>query len=186
MRRISAFSFVTLNGYMNGPDGDISWHRHGNEENQYASESLRSGNVLLFGRKTYEMMAGYWPTQLAIQNDPEVARGMNSAEKIVFSKTMKKAEWQNSVICGNAVEEMNRLKNMPGNNMTLLGSGSILSLLAENRLIDDFQIMIDPVAIGSGIPIFKMISRPLNLKLINSRTFKSGVVLLSYEFLDHD
>lgn len=181
MAKLSAFNFITLNGYLNGSDGDISWHRHGAEENQYAEESLQSGNTLLFGRKTYEMMANYWPTPLAFQNDPTVAEGMNKADKFVISTTLKNASWENTnIISGNVVNEIKQLKKLPGNDITLLGSGSILTLLAEHGLIDQFQIMLDPVAIGSGTPIFHEIKKPLNLKLTNLKTFKSGIVLLSY------
>ena len=89
MRKLTVFNFVTLNGYFEGPKGDISWHKHGADENEYAIEKLGTGNMLLFGRVTYEMMAGYWPTPDAIKNDPVVAERMNSAEKIVFSRTLK-------------------------------------------------------------------------------------------------
>jgi len=182
MRTLSAFNFITLNGFLSSIDDDISWHKHGEEENQYASESLKSGNILLFGRRTYEMMAGYWPTPMAMQNDPTVAGGMNNAEKIVFSKTLKTASWKNTKILAEGIaEKVSKLKQTTGNNLTLLGSGSIVSHFAEHGLIDEFQIMIDPVAIGEGIPIFKGIKHPLDLKLTNMRTFKSGVVLLSYK-----
>ncbi len=93
MRKVSVFNFVTLNGYFKGPKGDISWHKYGAEENEYAAKMLKSGNTLLFGRVTYEMMASYWPTPVAIKNDPIVAEGMNNADKIVFSRTLKKVEW---------------------------------------------------------------------------------------------
>jgi dihydrofolate reductase len=127
------------------------------------------------------MMASYWPTPMARQNDPNVAEGMNNADKIVISTTLKKAEWKNTkIISANVVEELKRLKELPGNNITLLGSGSILTLLSENGLIDEYQIMIDPVAIGKGTPIFHEIKQPLNLKLSDVKAFKSGVVLLSY------
>ncbi len=151
------------------------------EENSYAVESLKAGNTLLFGRMTYQMMASYWPTPMALKNDPIVARGINKADKIVFSKTLKKAEWNNTrIISGNIVEEVKKLKKMPGNNMTLMGSGSILTQFAEQGLIDEYQIMVDPVATGNGTTIFKGIKHNLNLKLIATRTFRSGVVLLSY------
>jgi len=182
MKKISAFNFMTLNGYLNDQDGDISWYRHGVEENQFAADSLKSGNILLFGRKTYEMMANYWPTPMAIQNDPDVAEGMNNADKIVISKTIKKAAWKNTKVIGeNVVQEIKRLKELPGNDITILGSGSIVSLLAENDLIDEFQIMIDPVAIGSGTSLFQGINLTLNLELTSVKTFKSGTVLLSYK-----
>lgn len=92
MGRVTAFNSITLNGYFEGAKGDVSWHRHDAEENEYAIEMLRSGNTLLFGRVTYEMMAGYWPTPDATRNDPIVAEGMNNAGKIVFSRTLKKVK----------------------------------------------------------------------------------------------
>jgi dihydrofolate reductase len=181
MGKLSAFNFVTLNGFFKGPDGDISWHRHGAEENEYAAESLKSGNTLLFGRVTYEMMAGYWPTPLAIKNDPVVAAGMNDAEKIVFSRTLKKADWQNTrLIREDAVKAMKKMKRMSGKDMTILGSGSILVQFAEQGLIDEFEIMVDPVVLGSGTPIMKGVTHKLDLELTGSRIFKSGVILLSY------
>jgi dihydrofolate reductase len=182
MRKLSAFIFTTLNGFFEAPKGDISWHKHGKEENSYAVESLKAGNTLLFGRVTYQMMAGYWPTPMALKNDPIVARGINKADKIVFSKTLKKAEWNNTrIISGNIIEEIKKLKKLPGNNMTLMSSGSILTQFAEQGLIDEYQIMVDPVAAGIGTTIFKGIKHKLNLKLITTRTFKSGVVLFCYK-----
>jgi dihydrofolate reductase len=184
MRKLVVFNFVTLNGFFAGPDGDISWHRHGAEENNYAAEGLGSGSILLFGRVTYEMMASYWPSPEAIKNSPVVAEGMNSAEKIVFSRTLKTAEWNNTrLVRKNIGEEVRKLKQTQGKDMVLLGSGNILTQFAEQGLIDEYQIMVDPVALGSGTPIFKGIKHKLDLKLVASRTFKSGVVLLSYEDL---
>ncbi|MFH1119263.1 MAG: dihydrofolate reductase family protein [Bacteroidota bacterium] len=181
MRKLSAFSFITLNGFTHGTDGDISWHRHGEEENHYASESLKPGNVLLFGRVTYEMMASYWPTPMAAENDPVVAAGMNKALKIVFSTTLKSAGWENTrIISSNVVEAVMVMKNQPGPDITILGSGSILSQLAGHGLVDEYQIMIDPVAIGSGVPVFNGIGQKLELNLTGVQTFKSGVVLLGY------
>jgi dihydrofolate reductase len=186
MRKLIVFNFVTLDGYFEGPKkGDISWHRHGAEENAYAAEGLKSGSTLLFGRVTYEMMASYWPTPAAIKNDPIVAAGMNKADKIVFSRTLKKAEWNNTrLVKDNIVEEVRKMKRMPGKDMTVLGSGSIVTQLAEQGLIDEYQIMVDPVVIGDGTPIFKGIKHKLDLKLTRTRTFQSGVVLLCYQPLE--
>lgn len=180
-RKLTSFTFITLNGFYKTVDGGIDWHRHGEEESEYSVQSLQSNNSLLFGRITYQMMAGWWPSEAAIQQFPEVAKGMNEAEKIVFSTTMKKAEWNNSrIINGNIAEEMRKLKNSNGNDMTILGSGSILAQLAQENLIDNYQIMIDPVAIGEGIPLFNNIAKRLNLILMNCSAFKSGTVLLDY------
>jgi dihydrofolate reductase len=182
MGRLSVFNFVTLNGYFEGPKGDISWHGHGAEENAYAADGLKSGSTLLFGRVTYEMMAGYWPTPLAMRNDPVVAEGMNKAEKIVFSRTLKKVGWSNTrLVKDNIAEEIKKLKQKPGRNMTVLGSGSFVTQLAQLGLIDEYQIMVDPVLLGDGTPIFKGIKQTLNLKLTTTKTIRSGVILLSYE-----
>jgi dihydrofolate reductase len=182
MRKLSMFNFVTLNGFYKGLNEDTNWHRHGGEEAEYSVESLKPGNVLLFGRVTYEMMAGFWPTPTAAENFPEVAEGMNKAEKIVFSRTLRKAEWQNTkVIKENIGEEIRQMKKLSGKDMTVLGSGSIITQFAEQGLIDEYQIMIDPVVIGKGTPVFNNIKHELDLKLISTRTFKSGVVLLCYQ-----
>jgi len=185
MSKVSVYNFVTLDGYFKGPNGDLSWHRHGAEENEYAAEMLKSGNTLLFGRVTYEMMASYWPTPDAIKNDPLVAERMNEADKIVFSRTLKKVEWKNTTIMkDNIGEEIRKIKQAPGKDMTLLGSGSILTQFAEQGLIDEYQIMVDPVALGDGTPIFKGIKHRLNLELTTTKTFGSGVVLLCYKSVE--
>ncbi|WPU94237.1 dihydrofolate reductase family protein [Mucilaginibacter sabulilitoris] len=187
MRKLTAFNFITLNGYYKGANGDISWHVHNahnqdTEESNLAEKGANSGNILLFGRVTYQMMASYWPTRQAIASSPVVAEGMNKADKIVFSKTLQKADWNNTILInGNLVEEVRKLKQQQGNNITILGSGSVITQLAEAGLIDEYQFMVDPVAIGRGTPIFHNINHPLNLKLTQAKTFKSGAVVLSYQ-----
>jgi dihydrofolate reductase len=182
VRKLTAYNFITLDGYFKGPNNDISWHRHGEEENEYASQNLKKNGVLLFGRITYEMMAGYWPTKNAMETDPEVAKGMNNAEKIVFSRTLENPAWKNTrVISNNIVDEIKKMKKQPGNDMTILGSGTIVTQFAEQGLIDEYQIMVDPVAIGNGTSIFKGLTHKLDLKFTKSKTFRSGVVLLYYE-----
>jgi dihydrofolate reductase len=182
MRKLGIFNFLSLDGYYKGPNADINWHKHGEEEGKFSEEGAQSESILVFGRVTYEMMAGYWPTPMALANMPVVADGMNKAEKIVFSRTLKTAEWNNTrIISGDIVEAMKQLKQTPGKDLTILGSGSIVSQFAEAGLIDQYQLMVDPVAIGEGTSIFKGIKHPLNLKLTSTRTFKSGVVLLCYE-----
>ena len=142
---------------------------------------LNLGDTLLFGRATYELMASYWPTPYATMNDPIMAEGMNKADKIVFSRTLKKVEWNNTRLSKeNIAEEIKQLKQIPGKNMTILGSGSIVSQFAQLGLIDEYQIMIVPVILGTGIPIFKGMNHLLNLKLTSTRTFRNGNVLLCY------
>jgi dihydrofolate reductase len=181
MARLGVFNFVTLNGYFKGPNEDISWHRHGAEEQEYAAEGASSDSILLFGRITYQMMASYWPTPQAMKDLPEVAKGMNKSEKIVFSRTLKKADWNNTrIIKENMIEEVKTLKKQAKSDMTILGSGSIISQLADAGLIDHYQIMVDPVALGAGTTLFHGMKRKLDLQLTSTRTFKSGVVLLVY------
>ncbi|WP_153797903.1 dihydrofolate reductase family protein [Foetidibacter luteolus] len=181
MGKLTVFNFMTLDGYFQGLDGDISWHRHGQEESQFASDSMKPGGTLVFGRKTYEMMACYWPTPMAIETMPDVAAGMNNAQKIVFSKTLDEAGWQNTrLIKRDMIDEMKRLKWEQPGDMTILGSGSLVTQFAEAGLVDEFGFMIDPVAIGGGSPVFANVKHKLDLELIDSRTFKSGTVLLTY------
>jgi dihydrofolate reductase len=182
MGKLGMYNFITLNGYFKGQGGDISWHVHGEEENAFAAEMLGLGDILLFGRITYEMMASYWPTEFAIKNDPVVAKSINMAEKIVFSTTLQKADWNNTrLMSKDIVEEVRMLKEVHGKNMTILGSGSIVNQFAEKGLIDEYQFMIDPVILGSGAVLFEGIKKNLSFKLVGTRTFKSGVVLLNYQ-----
>jgi dihydrofolate reductase len=182
MRTINVFNFISLDGCFEGPTkGDISWHRHDAEAGAFAADSMKHGSTLLFGRVTYDIMSSYWPTKDAILNNPLVAKGMNSAEKIVFSRTMKTAAWNNTrVLNGDIVAEVRKMKLTEGKEMTILGSGSIVTLFAENGLIDEYQFMVDPVVLGSGTRIFDGIRNRLNLKLTSARTFMNGCVLLCY------
>ena len=178
---LDVFNFITLNGFYKGPGGDISWHKHDEEGGKMSEENLKSNNILLFGRVTYEMMGGFWPSPKAYEMFPEVAKGMNNAEKIVFSRTMEKAEWKNTrLIRDNIVDEIKAMK-LQGKDMTILGSGRIVTMFAEHGLIDGYQFMVDPVAIGEGTPIFKGIRHHLDLKLTDTKALKNGSVLLSYE-----
>ena len=182
MRKLTAYNFLTLNGFFKGANENTNWHTHGQEEAKYSEEALAQQNILLFGRKTYEMMASFWPTPQAKELFPKVAAGMNQAEKIVFSQSPFEPEWENTqVISGDIVEKVRAIKKSPGKDMTILGSGAIISLFTDYGLIDEYQFMIDPVAIPDGTPVFQNIKQKLNLQLTSSKVFRSGVVLLSYQ-----
>ena len=182
MGKLVVFDFISLNGFYKGPGGDLSWAYSDEESDAFAIESNKEGGMLLFGRVTYEMMAGFWPTPYAHELNPTLADGMNRAEKVVFSRTLGKPEWNNTrVVNEDMIEEIKMLKQIRGKDMAILGSGSIVNQLAEEGLIDEFQIMIHPIVLGSGTPILNGIKRKLNLKLVSSRVFKSGKVLLCYE-----
>jgi dihydrofolate reductase len=181
MAQLSSFTFISLDGYYKGPGEDLSWHRHGGEEAAFSEQSLKSENILLFGRKTFEMMAAFWPTEQASQAFPVVAAGMNNAQKIVCSRTLKQPNWDPATIINDDLPgAVRRLKENADRDITILGSGSIVTQLAEEKLIDTFQIMIDPVALGAGTSLFSKIKTPLNLSLTDSKVFRSGVILLTY------
>jgi dihydrofolate reductase len=182
MRKLSVFNLMTLDGYIAGQDGDISWHNVDKEFQELAEKASNSGNILLFGRVTYELMMRYWPTPEAIKNDPIVAQGMNNSEKIVFSRTMNKADWNNTkLVKDNMLMEIRKLKQGSGKDMTVLGSGNVVSQLAQERLIDEFQILLNPVVIGKGKTMFEGVKDRFSLKLTKTRVFGNGNVLLNYE-----
>jgi dihydrofolate reductase len=181
MGKLNVFNLVTLDGYFTGENGDISWHNVDKEFGELAEKNSNSGNTLLFGRVTYELMASYWPTAEAKRNDPVVAEGMNKASKIVFSRKLDRADWDNTrLVKGNMVEEVRKLKQQSGNDLTLLGSGNIISQLTQQRLIDEYQILLVPVALGRGRTMFEGIKDRLFLRLVSTRTFGNGNILLDY------
>lgn len=182
MRKINSFTFITLDGYYKDNDSDISWHNHGAEENKFSEEQLQQGNILLFGRLTYELMYSFWPTQAAKNLYPIVAERMEDAEKMVISNSMQRAAWNNTtVLGGDIIEQIKKLKSTKGKNLTILGSGSIVHLLTDAGLIDEYTIMIDPLALGAGTSLFSGIKNKLTLELADIRTFKnSGIVVLTY------
>ena len=182
MRKLSVFNFLTLDGYCAGKDGDITWHNVDKEFQEYAEKNSNSGNTLLFGRVTYELMASYWPSPDALKNDPIVAHGMNTSTKIVFSRTLDKADWANTrLVKDNMLGEVRNLKLQNGKDLTILGSGTIVAQLAQAGLIDEYQIMLNPVALGKGKTMFEGIANRLTLKLLETHSFRNGNVLLHYE-----
>ena len=183
MGKLGAFLFISLDGYFKGPNEDIIWHNHDPEGTELSIEGLSSGSTLIFGRTTYQMMASFWTSPNAMETMKPVADGMNNNNKIVFSRTLEKADWNNTrLVKDNLPEEIKRLKQQ-GTTMTILGSGSILTQCASHGLLDELQLLVDPVAIGNGTSIFKGLEKSFNLKLTGTRTFSNGAVLLNYKSL---
>lgn len=182
MRKVIVFMMTTLDGYVAGPNGEIDWHVVDDEFNEFAAHQLDSVDMLLFGRVTYEGMASYWPTPAAATDDPTIAEKMNTLPKIVFSRTLEKADWQNTrLIKDNIAEEIARLKQQPGKDLIILGSSNLAASFINLGLIDEFRIMVNPVVIGGGKPLFGGVEDTLKLKLLSTRTFRSGNVLHYYE-----
>jgi len=169
---------------MAGPNGEIDWFLWNEETAQYAKDLAKSIDTILFGRVTYELMANFWPTPAADSEDPVITQYMNDTAKIVFSKTLEKADWKNTrVIREINSEEILKMKQQPGKNMVIYGSGGLVSSLTQLGLIDDYRIFVNPVILGQGKPLFKDLKDRHKLKLINSTIFKNGVVLLHYQAL---
>lgn len=178
MRNLILFNMMTLDGFFEGPNADISWHNTDEEFNRFADEQLETAGMLVFGRKTYELMASYWPNAV---DDPKIARLMNALPKLVFSSTMARAEWNNTrLVKDHPAAEIAALKLEPGKDLFLFGSARLASSLARQGLIDEFRIMLNPVILGAGTPLFSGITHPLRLNLTSARSFANGNVLLTY------
>jgi dihydrofolate reductase len=183
MPRLVVFNHVALDGYFVGLSGDMSWaHKQDPEWKEFAAENASGGGRLLFGRITYELMASYWPTELAMKHDPVVAERINELQKVVFSRTLDKASWSNTKLVKNDIAaEVRKMKQEPGSDMAILGSGTIVSQLAQEGLIDEYQIVVNSIVLGKGRTMFEGIKEKLVLKLTKSRAFGNGNVLLCYQ-----
>jgi dihydrofolate reductase len=185
MQKLIVFNNVTLDGYFAGPHGDFSWAHSGNKDAEFdafVGENASGEGRLLLGRITYQLMASYWPTPNAIKNDPIVAEGMNRMTKVVFSRTLDQVSWNNTkLVKGDIASEIRRMKNEPGEGMVILGSGSIVSQLAQEGLIDEYHVVVNPIVLGKGQTMFDGIKEKLNLKLTKTRAFSSGKIFLCYE-----
>ncbi len=181
MRRLLFFMLVSLDGYFEGPNHDIGWHAVDEEFNDFAIRQLESVDLLLFGRVTYELMASYWPTPEALRDDPVVAGKMNGTPKVVFSRTLAKAGWQNTrLVTTDAAREVVRLKREPGKDMIIFGSSDLTASLIPHGLIDEFRVMVGPIVLGAGKPLFAGLKERLPLKLVKTTKFRTGNVLLYY------
>jgi dihydrofolate reductase len=183
MRKLTVFNNVTLDGYFTDKHGDMNWaHKDDPEWNAFTAENAKGGGVLLLGRVTYELMASFWPTPMAMEQMPDVAKGMNNLQKVVFSRTLDKASWNNTkLVKSDLVEEVRKMKTETGQDMVILGSGTIVSQLSEHRLIDEYQIVLVPIILGQGRTMFEGMKDRLMLKRTKARTFENGNVLVSYE-----
>jgi dihydrofolate reductase len=183
MRKAIMFNLISLDGFFEGAQKwEIGWHQVDQEFNQFAIDQLEHSGGLIFGRITYEGMAAYWPTPEGKQDDPQVAALMNSLPKFVFSNTLDKVEWENSQIVKNdAAQELIRLKNQPGKDLLLFGSANLASTFTKKGLIDEYRLMLNPVVLGKGGPIFDNANGALKFKLVDLKTFNNGNVLLYYQ-----
>lgn len=183
MRKLNVFNSISLDGYFTDGNNDMSWaHKDDPEWQSFTAENASGGGVLLFGRVTYQMMAGFWPTPQAARQFPVVAERMNSLPKVVFSRTLDRADWKNTeLVKGDIVARVRRMKEESGPGLVIMGSGTIVSQLTQARLIDGYQFVVNPIVLGSGRTLFEGVKEKLGLKLQRTRPFGNGNVVMWYQ-----
>jgi dihydrofolate reductase len=178
MRKLFWQISATLDGFMEGPNHELTDTAEISDPDfdRYASEMLRSIDTILLGRRTYELFAGYWPSA----SGPDADR-LNQLPKVVFSTTLARTEWSNSrLVKENVGDEVARLKGQPGRDIAVFGSADLAATLIGLGLIDEYRILVSPVLLGKGTPVFKDIDDRVGLKLVSATTWSSGIVALFY------
>ncbi|ENN84019.1 hypothetical protein RHSP_70995 [Rhizobium freirei PRF 81] len=181
MRKLVVWNLMTLDGYFEGTKPwDLGFHMlaWGDELESYSTELGKEGDLLIFGRKTYEGMAAYWPTAT---ETPDIAAYMNGIAKIAASRTLDKAGWNNTRVVGDIVAEVKKLKEEPGKTMFVFGSAEVADILLKVGLVDEIRICLVPVVLGGGNPLFKPATEQRPMKLLESKALKTGAVVLRYE-----
>jgi dihydrofolate reductase len=180
MRKLRVFESISVDGYFTDANGDISWTHTGRDDpefNDWIGGNANSGGELLLGPKTYQLLAAFWPTPVAAQQMPVVAKGINAARKYVASKTIQPT-WNNThLLRGELVACVGELKASDGPGITILGSGSIAALVGAAGLVDEYQFVIVPVALGGGRTAF---ANGRRLRLLNQHAFRCGNVVVTY------
>jgi dihydrofolate reductase len=182
MRKLGVFNQVSLDGYFTDARGDMSWaHKHDPEWQSFTAENASGEAVLLFGRVTYELMAGYWPTPVALEQNRAVAERMNALQKVVFSRSLESVSWTNTrLIRTDIVTATRELKTEPAPDLLIMGSGTIVSQLTEAGLIDEYQIVVNPIVLGDGRTMFSGVRDRREFRLDRTRTFRNGNLVLWY------
>jgi len=181
-RKLSVYNSLSLDGYFTDGTPDLGWaHTKDPEWGAFTRENASGAAELIFGRKTYEMMARFWPTPQARQALPEVAGSMNRMIKNVFSHSLASVDWENSrLVKGDLATEVQRLKSEPGPTLLIMGSGEIVSQLTQAGLIDEYQLAIVPVVLGKGRPLFEGVTTRPRLELTKTRAFQNGKIVAWY------
>ncbi len=173
---------TSLDGYFEGLNHDLSWHHTDDEFNNFAIKQTGEVGTILFGRRTYEMMADYWSKDAAYAENPaKIVHQMNDIPKVVFSHSLAIATWSNTKLVSTGVESFVRdLKTSAKQDLAIFGSNNLMVSLAEVGLVDEFRIMLNPVALGRGTALFTGLTRRFDLRLTSTRAFKNGNLLLTY------
>ena len=186
MRRLVLFMHVSLDGFVAGPNGEMDWIKVDDEMFEFAGRRTNESDTALYGRVTYQMMEGYWPTAAdqpnATKHDIEHSTWYNKVDKVILSKTMEGQQLPNTVIISDNIEHrVKALKQQAGKEIIIFGSPSASHTLMQYGLIDEFWLFVNPILLGQGIPLFKNIQQTTELKLVTTATFDSGVVCLHYQ-----
>jgi dihydrofolate reductase len=185
MRKVKLQMQLSIDGFVAGPNGEMDWMvwNWDDELKKYVNDLHEPVDCILLGGHMPEGFIPYWESVVADPNDPQFAFGkkMCDTPKVVFSKTIEKSKWNNTVLAkGDIVEEVKRLKEQPGSDIIAYGGANFVSNLIKFNLIDEYHLFINPVAIGNGMTIFKEIEQKKNLKLIKATPFECGIVVLNY------
>lgn len=186
MRNIILYMHISLDGFIAGPNGEMDWIASDDEGWDDVMELQSTSDAAMFGRVNFEGFESYWRSGAANQAssnaEVEHAKWLNQSTKIVFSRTLEKVEWPNTLIVKDHIaEKITKLKQQPGKNLILFGGADIAATLMKQGLIDEYRININPTVLGQGKPLFANVNRQMPLKLLQSKTLKSGVVVLRYE-----
>ncbi len=185
MRKIISFMHISLDGFVAGPNGEMDWIKVDEKIFDYGHTRISEGDTALYGRVTYQMMEGYWPTAAdkptASKHDIEHSKWYAKVHKVVLSKTMKDEGLINTkIISGNLSDSINEIKRQPGNDILVFGSPTATHSLMQLDLIDGYWLFVNPIILGQGIPLFTGIKDKIKLKLLTTRRFTSGVTELNY------
>lgn len=185
MRNIISFMHVSLDGFVAGPNGEMNWINVDQEIFDHVGKRISETDTSLYGRVTYQMMEGYWPTAAdkpnASKHDIEHSKWYSQVHKVVLSKTLNASELNNTtIISNNIADSINAIKQNGDKEMLLFGSPTATHALMELNLIDGYWLFVNPVILGKGIPLFKSIKDETKLRLLNTKQFSCGVVELNY------
>jgi len=188
MRKLIYSMMVSLDGFIETPPqhnpNPLDWVIIDQEIHEFANQEARESGVFLYGRRLYENMAAFWPTADTLPDQPgfvvDFARIWKPKPKVVFSTTLEKVDWNSRLVSGNVAEEVAKLKQEPGGHLSV-GGATLAASLIELGLVDEYRLLVNPVILGGGTRFFPPISDRINLRLVETLTFGSGVVYMQYE-----
>jgi dihydrofolate reductase len=183
MNKVIVFNSLSLDGYFSSRDGGVAWAKQDNGElTEYVRNSRGNVARYLFGRKTFEMFASFWPTPAGRAASPYFAQILTEGEKVVFSSSLRSPAWANTSVEPRLDRDtVLRLKKSGDGDSLIFGSGSVVRAFLLEGLIDEYQVVLNPIILGDGVPLFGSLPRSVDLRLIEAKAFENGTVLLRYE-----